>query len=165
MAEPTDLYGGDSVGTSGSAGRMFEPTSAAPEDEYEAGVLQWISEHIKEGEAIIKDEPAYDEIDKSISYIMGDQGERRPAELSNCPDNRLKNILNQTVAALTDIHPLFGFKTYNGSFKDQENILIKLSQAWWINNFCDLKLADVVLDARSRGFDFARALQELRQGA
>ena len=123
-----------------------------PDADYESGVLNWIAQMIAEGEAILKDDPAYEEIDKSISYIMGDQfSARRPEELSNVPDNRLKNILNQTVAGLTDIHPLFGFKTYNPQFKDQEDILIKLSQCWWVNNFCDLKLADVIKFAAGVG--------------
>jgi hypothetical protein len=119
--------------------------STTPDAQYEAQVLAWIDERIKEGEAIIREEPAYDEADKSISYIMGDQmAKDRPSTLSNCPDNRLKDMLNQTVAALTDIHPLFGFKTYNDAFKDQESVLMKLSQAWWVNTFADLKLADVI---------------------
>ncbi len=132
--------------------QLFNFDASAPEAEYEAGLLQWIDERIKEGDAILRDEPAYDEIDKAIGYIMGDQFQSaRPSELSNCPDNRLKNILNQTVAALTDIHPLFGFKTYNAAFKDQENTLMHLSQSWWVNTFADLKLADVIKFAAGLG--------------
>lgn len=131
---------------------IFDPQTSTPEQTYEDGVLKWIEERVKEGDAVIKDEPSYDEIDKAIAYIMGDQLERmRPSELSACPDNRLKNILNQTVAALTDIHPLFGFKTYNPAFKDQEEVLVKLSQAWWVNRFADLKLADVIKFAAGIG--------------
>lgn len=123
----------------------FDTSTAIPQANYEDGLLSWIDQRIKEGDAILKDEPAYDEIDKSISYIMGDQISRdRPSALANCPDNRLKNILNQTVAALTDIHPIFGFKTYNANFKDQEDVLMKLSQAWWVNTFADLRLGDVI---------------------
>lgn len=131
---------------------LFSSSSAAPEAEYEAGLLNWIDQKVLEGDAILRDEPAYDEIDKAINYIMGDQfREDRPSALANCPDNRLKNILNQTVAALTDIHPLFGFKTYNEAFKDQENTLMHLSQAWWVNTFADLKLGDVIKFAAGVG--------------
>lgn len=126
--------------------------SGAPDEAYENGVLSWLYEAIQEGEGIIKDEPAYESIDKHINYIMGDQIDwRRPSELSSVNDNRLKSILNQTVAALTDIHPLFGFKTYNAKFKDQEDVLVKLSQAWWVNTFADLKLADVIKFAAGVG--------------
>lgn len=139
-----------------STSNLFNSTSDTPDQTYEDGVLKWVDERVQEGEGILKDEPAYDEIDKAISYIMGDQLARnRPIELANCPDNRLKNILNQTVAALTDIHPLFGFKTYNDAFKDQENILVKLSQAWWVNTFADLRLADVIKFAAGVGTGYA----------
>lgn len=139
-----------------------------PEESYEEGTLNWIAQNLAEGESIIKDEPAYDEIDKAISYIMGDQfDQKRPNELSNTPDNRLKNILNQTVAALTDIHPLFGFKTANPAFKTQEEILVKLSQAWWVNNFCDLKLADVIKYAAGVGTGYCEVAWDssAQQGA
>ena len=125
---------------------------SCPDETYEDGMVMWIAERVREGEGILKDDPMYEEMDKAINYIMGDQVPRdRPTSLSNCPDNRLKNVLNQTVAALTDIHPLFGFKTYNDHFKDQEDVLMKLSASWWVNTFADLKLADVIKFAAGVG--------------
>src|SRR5262249_19875184 len=56
---------------------------------------------------------------------------------------------------LTDIHPLFGFKTYNPGFKDQEDVLVKLAQAWWVNNYVDLKLADVIKFSAGLGSGYA----------
>lgn len=133
--------------------------------QYEQDLLNWVSNSVAEGEGILQSEPAYADIDKSISYIMGDQAQQnRPTELSNCPDNRLKNILNQTVAALTDIHPLFGFKTYNPAFKDQELVLVKLSQAWWVNTFADLKLADVIKFAAGVGTGYCEVAWDASQG-
>lgn len=154
MLDTGETLGGD-PGRSPS-NNLFSSSISTPDQTYEEGVLKWIDERVQEGEGILRDEPAYDEIDKSISYIMGDQLQKnRPSELANCPDNRLKNILNQTVAALTDIHPLFGFKTYNDQFKDQENVLVKLSQAWWVNTFADLRLADVIKFAAGVGTGYA----------
>lgn len=133
--------------------------------EYEQDLLNWLADAIQEGENIIKDEPSYGDIDRHISYIMGDQANKeRPSGLANCPDNRLKTILNQTVAALTDIHPLFGFKTYNSAFKDQEDILVKLSQAWWINTFADLKLADVIKFAAGVGTGYCEVAWDSKAG-
>lgn len=139
--------------TQGSFSPLEAPSSGVPDAQViEADILNWISEAVTEGEGIIKEEPAYGDIDKHISYIMGDQNNsERPAGLSHVPDNRLKTILNQTVAALTDIHPLFGFKTYNQQFKNTEDVLVKLSQAWWVNSFSDLKLADVIKFAAGVG--------------
>ena len=146
---------GDSVGKLPNTYNGVE-TADTPDATYEDGVLSWIEEKIKEGESIIRDEPSYDEAEKAISYIMGDQMDRsRPTTLSNCPDNRAKDMLNQTVASLTDIHPLFGFKTFNEHFKDQEDVLMKLSQSWWVNTFADLRLADVIKFSAGIGIGYA----------
>jgi hypothetical protein len=135
---------------------LFDQTSGTPDQQYEEQILNWIDQRVREGEAILKDEPAYGDIDKCINYIMGDQISReRPAQLSSVYDNHTKNLLNQTVAALTDIHPLFGFKTYNPEFKDVEDTLVKLSQAWWINRFSDLKLAEIIKYAAGVGTGYA----------
>jgi hypothetical protein len=135
---------------------IFDIQQSSPDASYEDGVLQWVDAKVKEGEALIKDEPAYDDIDRSITFIMGEQiPNDRPDSLANCPNNIVKSLLNQTVAALTDIHPLFGFKTFNPDFKDQENVLVKLAQCWWINGFCDLKLADVIKFAAGVGTGYA----------
>lgn len=138
---------------------------STPQENYEHGILQWVDERVKEGEAVIQDDPAYSEIDRAISYIMGDQlNKMRPQELSTVPDNRLKNILNQTVAALTDIHPLFGFSTKNPDFKDIEEVLVKLSQAWWVNTFADLKLADVIKFAAGVGTGYCEVAWDAQAG-
>src|SRR5262245_18524885 len=117
------------------------PSSQTPDELYEEAVVEWVQQKVLDGDALLKDEPSYDEMDRAINYIMGDQFVmKKPVDLANCPDNRLKHVLNETVAGLTDSHPLFGFKTYNPAFKDQETVLMHLSQAWWVNSFADLKL-------------------------
>jgi hypothetical protein len=112
---------------------------------YERSVLDWVHAAVLEGEKILQAEPPYAEIDKSIRYVMGDQLDGKvPKDLASVVDNRLKHIILQTVAALTDIHPLFTFKTFNTKFDAQADVLDKLSRAWWVNSFADLSLADVL---------------------
>ena len=112
---------------------------------YHAALLDWVLLAVQEGQKIIREEPAFGEIDKMIAYIMGDQLDpRRPSGLASVTDNRLKNIVLQSVSALTDIHPLFAFKTRNDHYQAQSDLLSKLSTAWWVNNMCDVKLADVL---------------------
>ena len=119
---------------------------------YAAGLLQWIDAAVQEGDGILKSEPMYDEMDKAISFIMGDQLDPyRPEGLANIVDNVTKHVILQSVSALTDIHPLFGFKTFNPQFSTQSDVLGKLSMAWWVNTFADLKLADVIRYAAGPG--------------
>jgi hypothetical protein len=120
----------------------YEPSSNST---HEQQLLRWLNTARLEGEAVLKAEPAYDDMDRSISYVMGDQMDpRRPVGLANISDNRFKHIVLQTVAALTDIHPVFGFKTFNERFLKQSTVLDKLTRSWWMNSFADLRLADVI---------------------
>lgn len=112
---------------------------------YDNAVLTWLNDRIGEGMQAIQSEPSYKELDRMIAYIMGDQLDpRRPSGLSAVTVNQLKNILLQSVSAITDVHPLFGFKTKNTTFHKQSELLTNLTQAWWVNNFCDVKLGDVL---------------------
>lgn len=119
---------------------------------YLQGMLKWIEAAVTEGEAILQAEPMYKDMDEAISFIMGDQTDPdRPAGLSAVFYNKLKKAIVDTVSALTDIHPLFGFKTFNSEFQNQSDVLGKLSRAWWVNNFCDVALSYVIRFAAALG--------------
>ena len=118
---------------------------------YPRATLQWLNDAITGGEGILKQDPTYNAIGDNIRYVMGDQLRDRPSELSHIVDNRTKKAIAETVSALTDIHPLFGFDTENDLFQDQVVILGKLTKAWWISSFADLRLADVIRYAMAAG--------------
>lgn len=123
-----------------------------PNEKYEHEMLDWVQTAIIEGERVLKSEPMYKEIEKAIAYIMGDQlDKKRPSTLANIYDNRTKHIVMQQVAALTDVNPLFGFKTHNDRFQNQGEILNKLAAAWWTSSSADLRLSDVIRYAAGPG--------------
>lgn len=123
-----------------------------PNEKYEGEMLDWVMGALQEGEQTLRAEPMYAEIDKAIQYIMGEQlSATRPAALANVYDNRTKHIVMQQVAALTDIHPLFGYETLNDRFQPQSEILNNLASSWWINSQADMKLADVLRYAAGPG--------------
>jgi hypothetical protein len=124
---------------------------------YLQGMIKWIDAAVSEGEGILQGEPMYRDMDEAISFIMGDQVDTdRPAGLSSLVDNRTKKCVLETVSALTDIHPLFGFKTFNSQFQSQSDVLGKLARAWWVNNFCDLSLSNVIRFAAGLGTGYAK---------
>jgi len=117
--------------------------------------LNYINAAVAAGENILKQEPQYNDISRNIRYVMGDQLGDRPKTLSHIVDNRTKKAVAETVSALTDIHPLFGFSTENDFFQDQVVILGNLTKAWWINSFADLRLADVIRYGMAAGTGYA----------
>jgi len=136
---------------------METPISApTPHAGYETAVLQWLQAALEEGRALLEHEPQFDEAGKMIAYVMGDQLDpMRPQALSTVVDNRVKHVVLQTVSALTDMKSLFGVKTANPQFHDQGTLLDRLGGAWWVNAFCDMKLADVVRYAVTVGMGYA----------
>lgn len=118
---------------------------------YDIEILKWVQQTVAEGVTLLKQDPNYSNVDMFIAYIMGEQISKRHSSLSSMCDNHLKKIVVDGTAALTDIHPLFGYQTFNKNFESQVVILDKITRAWWVNSFCDLRLADVVRYAQVCG--------------
>jgi len=116
-----------------------------PNDADEAEVLRWVHAAISEGEGIIRADPSYPKMDKLIAYVLGDQYTgKRPKYLTDIVINRIKKSIKQHVSAMTDVRPLFGFKTENQDFKHQGDILNTLVILWWVNTFADLEVGSVL---------------------
>lgn len=113
--------------------------------ENEAAALRWLHAAIREGEAILKSDPSYEKMDKTIDYVLGNQAAgKKPSYLPDVVINRVKKALKSHVSALTDLRPLFAFKTYNETYKRHADLLNQLTVLWWVNNFVDLDVADAL---------------------
>lgn len=126
-----------------------------PASEHETAVLGWSAEALQEGEAFLKSQSGFSDIDRTIEAIMGDSKDFRPTYLSALTDNRLGKIALNLAAALTDIKPFWEYRTFNKRFEQQAQLGGKLSHAWWHNRFIDLKYADVVKWALAAGSGYA----------
>jgi len=129
--------------------------------------LSWINAAVMEGDRFLAAQYGYEDIQKCINYIQGDQLDRqKPKDLSNFASNRLGKVSTDITAALTDIKPLFSFKTGNRAFNDQASVLNKVTQAWWLNNFIDLKLGGGIQLAIPAGCSYLQLVfnQDLQGG-
>lgn len=112
-------------------------------------VLQWIKEAVAEGEAFMSADPMWNQIDTNMDYVMGRQRalqitNENPAYLSHIVLNETKRTRRRHVSALTDIKPVYAYKTPNPNFQQQSLLLNQLTTVHWINTFADLALADAV---------------------
>lgn len=120
-----------------------EPIGTSHEDE--AATLRWLHAAIREGESILRSDPSYEKMDKTIDYVLGNQySGKRPSYISDVVVNKLKKALKAHVSALTDLRPLFAFKTYNEAYKKHADLLNQLTVLWWVNTFADLDVADAL---------------------
>jgi len=116
----------------------YSPEYFLPDD---SRVLGWCKEALQEGERINKSDPAYQEMDKQISYVMGNQitGDH-PSYIHKVVINKCKKAIQQHASALTDLAPSFAFRTANQAFTSQAEILNQYTKIWWINSFTDKEL-------------------------
>lgn len=131
------------------------PTGGNPlagSDTFLAGtgpVLAWIKEAVSEGEAFLQADPMWQQIDSNMDYVMGRQKalqitNESPAYLSHMVLNETKRTRRRHISALTDIKPVYAYKTPNPNFQQQALLLNQLTTVHWINTFADLALADAI---------------------
>src|SRR6185436_3668582 len=92
---------------------------------------------------INRSDQAYGRMDEAMDYVMGNQIKGvRPSYQPGVVVNQTKRAVRTHVSALTDIRPLFRYKTFNDKFQDEGDVLNKLVLLWWVNTFADLRLAE-----------------------
>jgi hypothetical protein len=125
-------------------------------NENEQMVLRWLRAAIEEGVGIIEQDPAYKQADKAMAYVLGEQytGKDKPQYLNPVVVNRTKKAIRTHVSTLTDIKPLFAYKTFNQRFKAQADLLNQIVVLWWVNNFVDIDLADGLRYALAAGTSY-----------
>lgn len=120
---------------------MAQPTYTAPLADADADKkLGWIREAIQESRNFLQAQPAYSDIDKSVGEIMGMHEERIPKTLSNVAVNRGKRQVREIVGTLSNITPLWSYKTDNKLLDAGTNILNKMLKAWWQSSFADRQI-------------------------
>lgn len=138
--------------------RGDNPLLRGTADTFLAGgpVLDWIKEAVAEGEAFMQADPQWNEIDTNMDYIIGRQRalavtNESPTYVSHVVLNETKRTHRRHVSALTDIKPVYSYKTPNPNFQKQSLLLNMLTTVHWINTFADLSLADAVSYASAAG--------------
>ena len=118
-----------------------------PSDSKDNDILNWCSEAVKEAEAFLRSQYGYEDIQRTIDYIMGEYDQEsgpRHSRLSNIIDNRIGKIALDLIAASTDIKPFWEYRTKNKTFEPQAMMANKLGEAWWNTRNIDLKFSDVI---------------------
>lgn len=106
----------------------------------------------EEGESINKADPCYATADQVMRYISGDQRTgSAPSDLHHVVINQVKKAIRTHVSALTDMRPLFAWKSFNPNYTAQSNLLNQLTLIWWVNGNNDLVLADAIRYALAAG--------------
>lgn len=123
--------------------------------------LAWIQQGVREGENYLQGQRAYQDIDRAIDVINGtDEDENRLTDLSRVRVNRLKRQIREVVATLSNLRPLWGFKSDNPTYEHQTEILNKLVLSWWHSTFADRKIREALQYAAVQGTGYLSPVWE-----
>lgn len=117
-------------------------------------VLNWIQEAVQEGDLINRNDPTFDHAEKGMRYIVGDQKDPVIPHMQYIPYtviNKSRKSVQAHVSALTDVKPVFSYKTFNQKFTFHANLLNELVVAWWIESMADITLGNCIKYALGTG--------------
>lgn len=110
-------------------------------------VLGWLQEAVQEGDLTNRQDPAYEQADKGMRYIIGEQYDPVAPRLPYIPFaviNKSRKAVQAHVSALTDLKPVFGYKATNPQFSFHGDLLNQLVVAWWLTAMADLTIGDTI---------------------
>src|SRR6266850_2195772 len=107
--------------------------------------LGWLDESTQEGQAWLKIQRGYPDIQRSFNIISGkDVGPLRAEYRSGVNTARLRRNVREVVGALGKLRPMWGYHSDNQAFKDKANMFNKVSRAWYLEAFADLSILEAL---------------------
>ena len=113
--------------------------------------LGWLKEANEDGDLYLKSQRAWKDIDKAVDIISGEGIPTVSKRMSKIHINMLKRDIRETVATLSNIRPLWGYKTDNNDFMALATILNKLLMSWYLNTFADRSIRQALQYACGTG--------------
>ncbi len=117
-------------------------------------IIGWIREAVEEGDRINRADPSYEQIEPAMRYVVGEQLTSDYRKLKYLPQvviNESRKALQAHVSALTDLKPLFGWKTLNPAYRVAADLLNQYAVAEWVTTMADLELGDAIIYALAAG--------------
>jgi hypothetical protein len=115
-----------------------------PREATEDRRLGWLREALQTGESYLQSQRAYGDIDRAIEIIGSTEAEQIPKYLSRVRVNRIKRQIREIVSVLSDLRPLWGYRTDNKPYESHVFVLNKLLLSWWHASFADRQIKEAL---------------------
>lgn len=102
--------------------------------------LSFCTDMTGEGEAWIKSQSAYNDIQKGLDIVSGKLPEGIPNSHSKLNTSRLKCNLRQVIGALSNIRPFWGYGSDAAFYRPSATMLNKIVRAVYLESFFDRRL-------------------------
>lgn len=121
-------------------------TTAETLEKGDPRVLGWLKECVQEGDLINRSDPSYENIQRAMQYVVGEQLSAEQRRLKYLPQiviNETRKAMQAHVSAITDLKPVVGWRS-SPEYQTQADLLNKYLLAEWITTMMDLDLGDAV---------------------
>lgn len=123
---------------------------------YTDAVSSWLTEAIQEGDLLNEQDPQYDHAAPGMAYCSGDQlppadNDKIPQYLQQVQIDMCTKAMRAHISALTDLKPVAGWRSENPKYLFHAEILNRLVRTWWVTQFADVQLGDIVKYAWATG--------------
>ena len=123
------------------------PTTAESLQRGDPRILGWLREARQEGDRINQADPSYNMIEPAMQYIVGEQLRDDWKKLKYLPRvviNESRKAVQAHASTLTDIKPLFGWRTVDPAYQQQADLLNQYAIAEWVTTLADMELGEAI---------------------
>jgi hypothetical protein len=130
----------------GGASDEYRSWQCPPAAASESQIISWCDDATGEGQSWLRSQRGYGDMKRALDIISGrDTSTHRTADYrSHVSTNRLKRNIRETVGALAKLRPMWGYHSDNTSYKDQAEMMNKVTKAWYLESFADRKVKEAL---------------------
>jgi hypothetical protein len=116
--------------------------------------LAFCKRAIESGVKWNEDQMSSVDIKRGVDILAGKSGSALTGKWANITTGDLKRAVNEIVETLSNIRPFWGYQTNNDAFKDEANMMNKVTKSVYLESFVDRSLHDALQFAAVTGGGF-----------
>jgi hypothetical protein len=126
-------------------------------------VKSWCNREIKTSQNYLTKNKAWRTADICLSILLGDEQELDIIGMSTVSVNKSRRMLREGIANKSNFRPRWGYKTFsdNEEVINQTEVLDRLLESWWWQNFVDRYLRGAIQYADGSGTGYIGLCVEL----
>jgi hypothetical protein len=116
------------------------PPFEAPDDKK----LAFCKQAIESGRKWVEDQCSSQDMQRGIDILAGRSGSALTGKWASITTGDLKRSINEIVETLSDIRPFWGYQTNNDAFREEANMMNKVTKSVYLESFVDRALHDAL---------------------
>src|ERR1700761_1472759 len=106
--------------------------------------LAFCKRAIESGVKWNEDQMSSVDLKRGVDILAGKSGSALTGKWANIATGDLKRAVNEIVETLSDIRPFWGYQTDNDAFREEANMMNKVTKSIYLESFVDRSLHDAL---------------------